>query len=160
MTNGTRPRLSARGTARVADEAPTDDEEHAMPQGPDLTKFIEAGMNFTELRRSQARQAVAELVAQGQLAREQAASTVDEMLEASRRRREDLRSFVQTEIQRQVRALGIATRDDLERLERKLAAKSAPGKRAPAKKTAAKKRATKTTSTTTTKTTTAAPGRV
>jgi polyhydroxyalkanoate synthesis regulator phasin len=110
-----------------------------MPQGPDLTKLIETGMNFTELRRSQARQIVSELVAQGQLARDQAASTVDEMLELSRRRREDLRSFVQTEIQRQVRALGIATRDDLDRLERKIAARSAPAKRTAAKPVAAKK---------------------
>jgi polyhydroxyalkanoate synthesis regulator phasin len=114
-----------------------------MPQSPDLTKLIEVGMNFTELRRSQARQFVAELVAQGQLARDQATSTVDEMLELSRRRREDLRSFVQSEIQRQVRALGIATRDDLDRLERKISAKSPPAKRtAPAKKSTAAKKAT------------------
>jgi polyhydroxyalkanoate synthesis regulator phasin len=119
-----------------------------MPQGPDLTKFIEAGMSFTELRRSQARQIVSELVAQGQLARDQATSTVDDMLDMSRRRREELRSFVQSEIQRQVRALGIATRDDLDRLERKIAAQSGPAKRTAskpvtAKKTAAKKSAAK-----------------
>ncbi len=40
-----------------------------MPQSPDLTKFIEAGMSFTEMRRSQARQLVAELDA-GRTARE------------------------------------------------------------------------------------------
>ena len=114
-----------------------------MPQGPDLTKYIEAGMSFTELRRSQARQIVSELVAQGQLARDQASSTVDEMLDVSRRRREDLRSFVQNEIQRQVRALGIATRDDLDRLERKIAAKSTPAKRTVAGPAAAKSVATK-----------------
>jgi polyhydroxyalkanoate synthesis regulator phasin len=113
-----------------------------MPQGPDLTKFIEAGMNFTELRRSQARQLVSELVAQGQLARGQATAAVDEMLELSRRRREDLRSLVQTEIQRQVRALGIATRDDLDRLERKIASKPPPAKRTAAKRVAAKKSTT------------------
>ena len=107
-----------------------------MPQSPDLTKFIEAGMSFTEMRRSQARQLVAELVAQGQLARDQATSTVDEVLELSRRRREDLRSFVQGEIQRQVRALGIATRDDLDRLERKITAKPSTAKRTASKATA------------------------
>ena len=110
-----------------------------MPQSPDLTKFIEAGMNFTELRRSQARQIVADLVAQGQLARDQATSTVDEMLDLSRRRREDLRSLVQNEIQRQVRALGIATRDDLDRLERKISAKTTPAKRTAAQCAVAKK---------------------
>ena len=114
-----------------------------MPQGPDMTKLIEAGMNFTDLRRSQARQIVSELVAQGQLAREQATSAVDEMLDLSRRRREDLRAFVQNEIQRQVRALGIATRDDLERLERKIAAKPAAAKRTATKAAPAKRAAKK-----------------
>ncbi len=119
-----------------------------MPQRPDWKQLIETGMNFTELRRSQARQIVSDLVAQGQLAQDKAAAAVDEVLEISRRSREDLREFVQGEIQRQVRMLGIATRDDLARLERKLGAnKSAPAKKAakkaPAKKQAAKKAAKK-----------------
>ncbi|MDQ1467008.1 MAG: hypothetical protein QOH10_1423 [Actinomycetota bacterium] len=119
-----------------------------MPQSPDWKQLIETGMNFTEMQRSQARKFVAELVAQGQLAQDRAAATVDEMLETSRRSRENLRAFVQSEIQRQVRALGIATRDDLARLERKLAEKpaakrsttkgAATAKKAPAKKSAAK----------------------
>ena len=122
-----------------------------MAQGPDWKQLIETGMSFTEMQRSQARKFVAELLSQGQLAQDRAAATVDEVIEVSRRRREDLRSLVQTEIQRQVRALGIATRDDLARLERKLdakpggasgakkaaAAKKAPAKKAPAKKAAA-----------------------
>jgi polyhydroxyalkanoate synthesis regulator phasin len=125
-----------------------DDEEYPMPQSPDWKQLIETGMNFTEMQRSQARKFVAELVAQGQLAQDRAAATVDEMLETSRRSRENLRAFVQSEIQRQVRALGIATRDDLARLERKLAEKpaakrsttkgAATAKKAPAKKSAAK----------------------
>ena len=93
-----------------------------MPQGPDWKQLLEAGMNVTELRRAQARQIVADLVAQGQLAQDRATAAVDEVLEMSRRRREELRSFVQAEIQRQVGALGIATKDDLARLERKIAA--------------------------------------
>ena len=122
-----------------------------MPQSPDWKQLIETGMDFTELRRSQARQIVSDLVARGQLAQDKATAAVDEVLEISRRRREDLRSFVQSEIQRQVGLLGIATRDDLVRLERKLAVKrSAPaakkaaaGKKAPAKKAGARKVAAK-----------------
>jgi polyhydroxyalkanoate synthesis regulator phasin len=110
-----------------------------MAQGPDWKQLIETGMSFTEMQRSQARKFVADLVAQGQLAQDRAAATVDEVIEVSRRRREDLRSLVQTEIQRQVHALGIATQDDLARLERKLAGKPAAAKKAPAKKAAAKK---------------------
>jgi len=113
-----------------------------MPQGPDLSKLIETGVTFTEMRRSQARQIVSDLVARGQLAQDRAAAAVDEVLEISRRRREDVRAFVQAEVQRQVGALGIATRDDLARLERRLApkpAKKAAAKKAPAKKAPAKK---------------------
>ena len=118
-----------------------------MPQGPDWKQLIETGMSFTELRRSQARQIVSELVAQGQLAQDKASTAVDELLEFSRRRREDVREMVATELQRQVRALGIATHDDLAKLERKLGAgkatatKNAPAKKAPAKKAPAKKAA-------------------
>jgi polyhydroxyalkanoate synthesis regulator phasin len=109
-----------------------------MAQGPDWKQLIETGMSFTEMQRSQARKFVAELVTQGQVAQDRAAATVDELVEGSRRRREDLRTFVQAEIQRQVRALGIATRDDLARLERKIAAKPAAAKPAGAKKVAKK----------------------
>jgi len=119
-----------------------------MPQGPDWKQLLETGMNFTEMGRAQARQIVSDLVAQGQLAQDKASAAVDEVLEISRRRREDLRVLIQAEIQRQVGALGIATRDDLARLEKRLgtkpAAKKAPVKKvaakatAPAKKTAAK----------------------
>jgi polyhydroxyalkanoate synthesis regulator phasin len=119
-----------------------------MPQGPDWKQLLEAGMNVTELGRAQARQIVADLVSQGQLAQDRATSAVDEVIEMSRRRREELRAFVQAEIRRQVGALGIATKDDLAKLERKIAAtapakstraakatKATPPKKAPAKKT-------------------------
>lgn len=93
-----------------------------MPQGPDWKQLLEVGMNVTELGRAQARQIVADLVAQGQVAQDRATAAVDEVIEMSRRRREELREFVQAEIKRQVGALGIATKDDLARLERKIAA--------------------------------------
>jgi len=115
-----------------------------MPQGPDWKQLLEVGMNVTELGRAQARQIVADLVAQGQVAQDRATAAVDEVLEMSRRRREELREFVQAEIRRQVGALGIATKDDLARLERKIAAAPAKAagtaaKKAPAKKAAPRK---------------------
>ncbi len=117
-----------------------------MPQALDWKRLLEAGTQFTEMRRSQARALAADLVAQGHLARDQMASAVEELIEQSRRRREDLRKLVQHEVQRQLGALGLATKADLTALERRLtkaskAAKKAPAKKAekrPAKKTAAK----------------------
>ena len=108
-----------------------------MPQGPDWKRFMEAGMQFTEMRRSQARQLAAELVEQGQLARDQVSATVDEIVAMSRKRSEELRDLVRHEVQRQLGALGLATKEDLARLERKV---NATAKKA----TATKKTATKT----------------
>ncbi|HEV7526099.1 MAG TPA: hypothetical protein VGP92_14100 [Acidimicrobiia bacterium] len=120
-----------------------------MPPSPDWKRALETGMHFTEMRRSQARAIVSDLVAQGHLARDQMGAAVDEVIDLSRRRSEDLRKVVQTEVQRQLGALGLATRADLNALERRMtranreAKKSAPAKRAAAKKPAAKKPAKK-----------------
>jgi polyhydroxyalkanoate synthesis regulator phasin len=127
---------------------------------PDWKRVLETGAQFTELRRSQARDVVADLVAQGQLARDQMGAAVDEVIEISRRRSENLRKVVQSEVQRQLGALGLATKDDLRTLERRLTrtaretsrtgpakksaktgAKRAPAKKAPAKRAPAKKAA-------------------
>jgi polyhydroxyalkanoate synthesis regulator phasin len=126
-----------------------------MAQAPDWKQLIEAGMQFTELRRAQARRIAQELASQGQIARDQVASTVDELIDLSRRRTEALTSIVRQEVQRQLGSLGLATKDDIERIERRVAAvtktgtakaaKKAPAKKAPAKKAAAPRKATKAT---------------
>ena len=125
-----------------------------MPQTLDWKRLLESGTQFTEMRRSQARALAADLVAQGHLARDQMAAAVEELVEQSRQRREDLRKLIQHEVQRQLGAIGLATKADLAALERRLtkaprAAKKAPANAAakkPAKKPAksAKKTAAKT----------------
>jgi polyhydroxyalkanoate synthesis regulator phasin len=107
-------------------------------------------MQFTELRRSQAHRLATELVAQGQLARDQLGSAVDELIEISRTRSEELRNVISSEVQRQLGVLGLATKNDLAALERRLRSTAAstrrsaekPAKRG-AKKPAAKKPAAK-----------------
>ena len=117
-----------------------------IPQSSDWKRALEAGMQFTELRRSQARAIVAELVAQGHLARDQMGAAVDEVVEMSRRRSEDLRKVVQNEVQRQLGSLGLATKADLAALERRLtranreAKKSRPGQEGVGHEEAAPKR--------------------
>jgi polyhydroxyalkanoate synthesis regulator phasin len=125
-----------------------------MPPVPDWKRALDTGAQFTELRRSQARKLASDLVAQGQLARSQVSAYVDELVEASRRRSEQLRAVVRAEVERQLGVIGVATKRDLDALERRLRAangastrgagtkpggKKAATKRAPAKKTAAKK---------------------
>jgi polyhydroxyalkanoate synthesis regulator phasin len=115
-----------------------------MPQAPDWKRLLDTGVQFTEMRRSQARAIARDLVAQGHLARDQMGAAVDELLELSRRRTEDLRKMVQKEVQRQLSSLGLATKADLARLERRIArtareAKKDPGKKKSAKKASAEK---------------------
>jgi polyhydroxyalkanoate synthesis regulator phasin len=109
-----------------------------MPQSPDWKRVLETGMQFTEIRRSQARALASDLVAQGQIARDQVSATVDELVDLSRRRTEDLRKMVQKEVSRQLSALGIATKADLARLERRLTKAARAGKKGPAKAKTAK----------------------
>ena len=123
-----------------------------MPQTPDWAKYLSAGVEFVAITRTQARQRAKELVGQGQLAQSQVQGFVDDLVDESRRRTDSMMDVVRQEISRQVKTLGIATKDDLARLESKLAgktdrptaakkpaAKKAPAKRPAAKKTSAKK---------------------
>ncbi len=105
--------------------------EPAMPQTPDFSKLLSAGAEFVALTRAQARDRAAELVGQGQLAQSQVQGFVDDLVEESRRRTDTMMDIVRAEIGRQVKTLGIATKDDLAKLEAKLSAstRSAPPRR-------------------------------
>jgi polyhydroxyalkanoate synthesis regulator phasin len=92
-----------------------------MPQTPDLTKYLDAGAEFVAFSRKQARERAQELVQQGHLAQNQVTGFVDGLVEGSRRRTDLLMDGVRQEIQRQVQAVGIATKADLVKLEAKLA---------------------------------------
>jgi polyhydroxyalkanoate synthesis regulator phasin len=118
-----------------------------MPQRqrPDVRKYLDAGTQFTEVKRAEARRRAKELIREGQLAQERAQQFVDELVESSRRRAEELAEVMRGEVQRQIGVLGIATKSDLARLEAKLSGRAAPKKaakkKAPAKKAAKKKKA-------------------
>jgi polyhydroxyalkanoate synthesis regulator phasin len=115
-------------------------------QASDWRRVMETGMQFSELRRSQARAIVTDLVAQGHLARDQMSAAVDEVVEMSRRRSDTVRKLVQHEVQRQLGVLGLATKADLAALERKLERTTRPAAptKATAKKAASKPAANKT----------------
>lgn len=110
-----------------------------MPQTPDFGKYLNAGAEFVAVTRAQARKRANDLVAQGQLAQDQVQGFVDGLVDESRRRRDVLVDIVRQEIQRQVKVLGIATKDDLARLEARLAKQAKAAKQAGAKKSGAKK---------------------
>ena len=115
-----------------------------MPRGSGLEwkQLLAAGAQLTALSRTQARRLAGDFVTQGELARDQISAAVDEMLDISRRRTEELSKLIRTEVRRQLGVLGIATKEDLARLERKVAsATRATSKKAPANKKVTKKTA-------------------
>jgi polyhydroxyalkanoate synthesis regulator phasin len=132
-----------------------------MPQRPDLSRLIDAGADFVELTRTQARGRAKVLVDQGVLAQSQVQSFVDGIVDESRRRRAAAVGLVRNEVARQVKSLGLVTRDDLAASERRLrrelsatkskakatkpakATKAAKAAKPAAKKSAAKKTAAK-----------------
>ena len=110
-----------------------------MPQSPDWAQYLSAGVEFVAITQSQARSRAKELVSQGHLAQSQVQGFVDDLVDESRRRSDSIVEVVRQEIGRQVKTLGIATREDLARLEVKLSRITSSTPRPAAKKTAAKK---------------------
>jgi len=104
-------------------------------------RYLETGRAWTELTRAQAESIVKDLVRAGEVQQERAKKAVDDLLERSRKNTEELSKMIRKEIKQQVSALGIATKDDLARLERKL---SGP-KKSTAKKSSAAKKSTSST---------------
>src|SRR5437764_6031958 len=88
-------------------------------------RYLEAGRAWTDMTRDQAESIVKDLVKAGDIQQKRAKKAVDELVDRSRKNAEDLSKLVRSEIQSQISALGIATKDDLARLERKLTSSSA-----------------------------------
>jgi polyhydroxyalkanoate synthesis regulator phasin len=124
-----------------------------MAQSPDWNQFLEAGMQFSAMTRSQARRRARQLVREGQLAQDRMQAFIEELLETSRKRADEFVDVVRTEVQRQMKALGLVSRAPAKKSTAKTtgktsatkpATKANPAAKKPAK-TAAKKAARKST---------------
>ena len=108
-----------------------------------------------ELTRHQAEQIIKDLVKNGDVRRQQASTAVKDLLERSQANRKELGRFVRSEIQNQIESLGLATKRDLERMERRIArleaerkeARKKSTKKTPAKSSGSKKTTAKSTTT-------------
>ncbi len=74
-----------------------------------------------ELTRNRAEAIVRDLIKTGELPGSQAGGTVRDLMERSRQNRDEILNLVRSEIRGQVEAIGLASRRDLERLERRIA---------------------------------------
>jgi colicin import membrane protein len=113
-----------------------------MAQSPDWKQYLEAGMQFTAMTRSQAQRRARELVREGQLAQERMQVFVEDLLDTSRKRADELVEIVRREVARQLKALGITAPAARTSASKKATAKKKAGtkKKAPAKKQASAKK--------------------
>jgi polyhydroxyalkanoate synthesis regulator phasin len=117
-----------------------------MAENDLLKRLLDAGMTFTAMTQARAEDLIRDLVRAGEVQAEQAQSVIDELLDRSRRNSERLIDAVRAEIRQQMASLGLATKNDVERLERRIAEVSAArGTRKATTKKASTRRSTKAT---------------
>ncbi len=109
----------------------------------ELRRIAMVGSGVAELTRHRAEQMVKDLVKAGEVRREQAQGLVKELLDRSKQNRQEIARLVRGEIRNQIEALGVATKRDLERIERRVTRLETKAK--PAAKTSSSKKTTKTT---------------
>ncbi len=86
--------------------------------GDDLFKrYLEIGASVLGMTRERAESIVRDLVASGEVAKGQATKAADWLVERGRTGSEEAAELVRREIRQQVTALGLATKDDIARLE-------------------------------------------
>lgn len=104
----------------------------------DVRKLMEGAVE--KLSPAKAQEIARSLVTGG--GREQVQKTAHELIEWSNRNRERVKELVQREVRSQLKGLGVATRDEVDALKkrvRELERATGPAKKTAAKKTAAKK---------------------
>jgi polyhydroxyalkanoate synthesis regulator phasin len=109
-----------------------------MAQSDVLKRYLDAGAAFTQLTQKRAEAIVSELVSAGEVQASQASQAVQDLIDRSRATTEALLAQVRSEVASQVEALGLATKSDIHRLEKRIdsVSKKTAAKKAPAKKAA------------------------
>src|SRR3954463_6278591 len=117
-----------------------------MAQNDLIQRYLDAGMQFTQMTRARAEAIVRDLVKAGEVQAEQAQALVADMVDRSRKNTERLVEQIQNEVRKQVSVAEFVTKDTVSRLQSQIddLRKQLPGpmgggqKKAPAKKAAAK----------------------
>lgn len=115
-----------------------------MAQNPLIKRYLDAGMAFTQMTQARAEAIVKDLVSAGEVQAQRAEELVNALVERSRQNTDRLLGQVRKEVRDQIANLGLATKEDVARIERKLDAPATGTTKTQAtKKRATKKRATK-----------------
>ncbi len=96
-----------------------------MSEDEGFRRYLQAGMAWFAVTQQKAEGILKDLADSGETAVGQAQKAFERIVERSRQGSEELRELVRSEIREQVSALGLATKDDISRLEAKLDAAQA-----------------------------------
>ncbi|HVL07416.1 MAG TPA: hypothetical protein VM388_15620 [Acidimicrobiales bacterium] len=80
-------------------------------------RYLEIGASMLGMSRERAESIVRDLVASGEVAKSQATKAADWLVERGRTGSEEIAELIRGEIRQQIAALGLATKDDLARLQ-------------------------------------------
>jgi polyhydroxyalkanoate synthesis regulator phasin len=86
-----------------------------------LQRYVDAASGVTNLTKSKAEQLAKQLVRSGEVASDQVGDLVDQLMERRRKNQEAVSAMVKSETSRAVRAMGLATRSEVERLQKQVA---------------------------------------
>jgi polyhydroxyalkanoate synthesis regulator phasin len=98
-------------------------------------QYLQAMASVTEVTRSRAERLAARLAKQGELQSTQVGRFAEQLMRRTQRNRETLSRLIQREVKRQLGALGIATRDEVARLQQRVRALEQAVERPPARST-------------------------
>jgi polyhydroxyalkanoate synthesis regulator phasin len=85
-------------------------------------QYLQAMASFTEMTRTRAERLASLLVKQGELQSGQVGRFAEDLVRRTQRNRETMSRLVQREVKRQLSGLGIATRDEVARLQQRVRA--------------------------------------
>ena len=91
-----------------------------MAQNEVLKRYIDTGLAFTALTQARAEALVKDLVKAGEVQADQARDAVTDLLERSRKNSERLLETVRREVKDQITGLGLVSKADLDKAERRL----------------------------------------
>ncbi len=86
-----------------------------------MQRYVEAASGLGNLTKASAEKIVKQLVRQGETATDNASDLVDELLERQRRNRDAVSAIVKAETNRVVKAMGLASVREVERLQKQVA---------------------------------------
>jgi polyhydroxyalkanoate synthesis regulator phasin len=87
----------------------------------EIRRVVLITTGVVELTRNRAEAVVRDLIKSGELSGGQATQTVRDLMERSKQNRTEILNLVSSEMRNQVQAIGLASKRDIERLERRIA---------------------------------------